>query len=128
MPRRVVFVSHRNQLEHFASCCQYICAAGWEAELWTVDEADFAAGQKTGLFSRVVNLLSGYRRGSAEDVTSALRPIQDLEVTFGPFFHGDAAVDRSIVGFSDASMDFGAARDRWSEPDLTELAATILSG
>ena len=124
---RVVFISHRGQLEHFGRCAPYLRAAGLKAELWTIDEADRLAGENTDLFDRVVDLLADHRRAFSGDIESATRSILELEAHYGPFLHRDAAIDRSIVGFSDAAMTWNCIRDRWSETELIALAAALVN-
>ena len=130
-PQAILFVSHHGQLQRFA-----LIAAELRQRfqittlLWTLGADDAQAGSATGGFNEVVNLIEGFdrfaRRDAEGDSRNLLLLLQYERECGRTCYHEDAALDRSLIGFTDAEVNFYRMKQRWTPSQIAAMAACLL--
>lgn len=127
----IVFVSHTEMhpmVEPIAIALRK--AAGIDCVMWTLGGRDHTSARGLRGFADIVNLMDGFDRFDAvhdERRAENVAVLRELEQSLDSVFvNRDLAMDRNIVGFTDAEVDYLSIRQRWSSAQLVALGAHLL--
>ncbi len=115
----LIFFSHSPQLRWYAFLAQDLAPLmGMRTTLWVLGDEDRRAGEATGGYQRVVDLLAGFSGGEgagAGESARAFRRLREMEERSGStWYHQDVAQDRWVE-----------AR-RWSDELTARFSSHIL--